>query len=690
MPAAKGTYTAEHIQVLEGLEPVRKRPGMYIGSTDTRGLHHLVYEIVDNAIDEAMAGHCTQITVTLQDDGSVNVEDNGRGIPVDIHPQAKRPALEVVLTTLHAGGKFGGDQSGYKVSGGLHGVGASVVNALSSWMKAEVRREGKVYVQEYRQGKPVADVRSTGKTEKHGTTIEFTPDPKIFAIIEWSLDIILTRLRQQAYLTKGVAIGIIDARKERPETDQKYPRLYRFAFEGGIRAYVVHLNEEQEALSEAISFLKETPEGVVEVALQYSQSFQECVWSFANNIHTSEGGHHLTGFKTALTRTINAYARQFQLLKEKEENLTADDVREGLTAVVSVRLRDPQFEGQTKSKLGNAEMKSAVETVVNGELSRYLEEHPGDAKQIVAKCLLASRARLAARAARDSVIRKGALEGMTLPGKLADCSSRDPAECEIFIVEGESAGGTAKQGRNRKFQAILPLKGKILNVEQARLDKMLANTEIKALIIALGVGIGDVKDFSKLRYHRVVIMTDADVDGAHIRTLILTLFFRYFPELIDKGHLFIAQPPLYRLQRGKDVRHVFSDAEKGGILKGWGVKMGEEAEELEEMEEADPTTLADDELRGAGETAEEKKGKKGKEVPRKVGVRVQRYKGLGEMNATQLWETTMDPENRIMLQVTMEDAEKANTVFQTLMGAEVAPRRKFIQTHAKTVKNLDV
>ncbi|MBI2117917.1 DNA topoisomerase IV subunit B, partial [Candidatus Peregrinibacteria bacterium] len=364
---------------------------------------------------------------------------------------------------------------------------------------------------EYRQGKPVADVRSTGKTEKHGTAIEFTPDPKIFSSVEWSLDIILTRLRQQAYLTKGVAIGMIDARKARPEADQKYPRLYRFAFEGGIRAYVSHLNEEQEVLSEAISFLKETPEGVVEVALQYSQSFQECVWSFANNIHTAEGGHHLTGFKTALTRTINAYARQFQLLKEKEENLTADDVREGLTAVVSVRLRDPQFEGQTKSKLGNAEMKSAVETVVNGELGRYLEEHPGDAKQIVAKCLLASRARLAARAARDSVIRKGALEGMTLPGKLADCSSRDPAECEIFIVEGESAGGTAKQGRNRKFQAILPLKGKILNVEQARLDKMLANTEIKALIIALGVGIGDVKDFTKLRYHRVVIMTDADV-----------------------------------------------------------------------------------------------------------------------------------------------------------------------------------
>ncbi len=683
MPVAKGAYTAEHIQVLEGLEPVRKRPGMYIGSTDARGLHHLVYEIVDNAIDEAMAGHCTQITVTLQDDGSVSVEDNGRGIPVDIHPHAKRPALEVVLTTLHAGGKFGGDQSGYKVSGGLHGVGASVVNALSSWMKAEVRREGKVFVQEYRQGKPVADVRAAGKTDKRGTTIAFSPDPKIFDAIGWSLDTILTRLRQQAYLTRGAAIGVIDARKERPEADQKYPRLYRFAFEGGIRAYVEHLNEEQEPLSEAISFLKETPEGVVEVALQYSQSFQECVWSFANNIHTAEGGHHLTGFKTALTRTINAYARQFQLLKEKEENLTADDVREGLTAVVSVRLRDPQFEGQTKSKLGNAEMKSAVETVVNGELGRYLEEHPGDAKQIVAKCLLASRARLAARAARDSVIRKGALEGMTLPGKLADCSSRDPAECEIFIVEGESAGGTAKQGRNRKFQAILPLKGKILNVEQARLDKMLANTEIKALIIALGVGIGDEKDFGKLRYHRVVIMTDADVDGAHIRTLILTLFFRYFPELIDRGHLFIAQPPLYRLQRGKEVRHVFSDAEKGHALKEWGVKMGEETEATEETDETEDAAAE-------GTVGKVSKGGKEKKVERKVGVRVQRYKGLGEMNAEQLWETTMDPENRIMLQVTMEDAEKANAVFQTLMGAEVAPRRKFIQTHAKTVKNLDV
>lgn len=680
MVTAKGAYTAEHIQVLEGLEPVRKRPGMYIGSTDARGLHHLVYEIVDNAIDEAMAGYCTQITVTLQDDGSVSVEDNGRGIPVDIHPHAKRPALEVVLTTLHAGGKFGGDQSGYKVSGGLHGVGASVVNALSSWMKAEVRREGKAYVQEYRQGKPVADVRATGKTEKHGTMVTFAPDPKIFDAIGWSLEVILTRLRQQAYLTKGVTIGVIDARKERPEADQKYPRLYRFAFEGGIRAYVEHLNDGQEAISEAIAFCKDTPEGSVEVALQYSQSFQECVWSFANNIHTAEGGHHLTGFKTALTRTINAYARQFQLLKEKEENLTADDVREGLTAVVSVRLREPQFEGQTKGKLGNAEMKSAVETVVNGELSRYLEEHPGDAKQIVAKCLLASRARLAARAARDSVIRKGALEGMTLPGKLADCSSRDPAECEIFIVEGESAGGTAKQGRNRKFQAILPLKGKILNVEQARLDKMLANTEIKALIIALGIGIGDVKDIGKLRYHRVVIMTDADVDGAHIRTLILTLFFRYFPELIEKGHLLIAQPPLYRLQRGKEVRHVFSDGEKEEALKAWGVRGGEETETTDESEEAEEE-----------KTDEASKGKgKGKKVERKTGVRVQRYKGLGEMNAEQLWETTMDPENRIMLQVTMEDAEKANAVFQTLMGAEVAPRRKFIQTHAKTVKNLDV
>jgi DNA gyrase subunit B len=675
--AAESKYGAEQIQVLEGLEPVRKRPGMYIGSTDVRGLHHLVWEIVDNSIDEAMAGHANTILVTLNDDGSVTVEDNGRGIPVDMHKTAKKSALEVVLTTLHAGGKFGGEGSGYKVSGGLHGVGSSVVNALSSYMKAEVHREGKSYMQEYKRGKPQADVKPTGKTEKRGTIITFMPDDEIFDTLELSLETILTRFRQQAYLTRGITIGIMDARSVRPELDLAFPRLYRFSFEGGIGAYVAHLNESKEKIGSPISFEKDTPDGQVEVALQYTQTFQEHVLSFANNIHTAEGGHHMTGFKAAITRTINAYARKYELLKEKEENLTADDVREGLTAVISVRLREPQFEGQTKAKLGNAEMKTAVETVVNEKLSQYLEEHPGEGKDIVSKCLLAARARLAARAARDSVIRKGALEGMTLPGKLADCSSRDPSQSELYIVEGDSAGGSAKQGRNREFQAILPLRGKILNVEQARLDKMLANNEIKALIIALGIGVGEVKDIGKLRYHRIVIMTDADVDGAHIRTLLLTLFFRYFPELLDNGYLYIAQPPLYKIQKGKDVRYAFNDEQKAAVLKEWGMK-GEDLEEPEESDEEAPEPQSTEE---AEEQVKKKKQPK---------VAIQRYKGLGEMNPGQLWETTMDPENRLMLRVTMDDAEKADATFTTLMGSEVAPRRKFIQTHAKNVKDLDI
>jgi DNA gyrase subunit B len=681
--AAESKYTAQQIQVLEGLEPVRKRPGMYIGSTDSRGLHHLVYEIVDNSIDEAMAGHCSQILVTLNDDGSVSVEDDGRGIPVDMHPVAKRPALEVVLTTLHAGGKFGGDSSGYKVSGGLHGVGSSVVNALSITMRAEVYRDGKVYAQEYKRGKPTMDVKAQGKTTKHGTMICFAPDPQIFDTTEFSLDVILNRLRQQAYLTRGVSIGVMDARKKRPESDLRYPRLYRFSFEGGVAAYVMHLNEGKEQIGNVIHFMKEVPEGSVEVALQYSQTFQECVLSFANNIHTTEGGHHLTGFKSAITRTINAYARAQELLKEKEENLTADDVREGLTAVISVRLREPQFEGQTKSKLGNAEMKTAVETVVNEKLAQYLEEHPSEGRDVVAKCLLAARARLAARAARDSVIRKGALEGMTLPGKLADCQSKDPAECELYIVEGDSAGGSAKQGRKKEFQAILPLKGKILNVEQSRLDKMLSNNEIKSMIIAMGVGVGEVKDFSKLRYHRVVIMTDADVDGAHIRTLLLTFFFRYFPELIDRGHLYIAQPPLFKMQRGKDVAYAYSDAQKVELLTAWGVK----PEETEVLAEGEEDEVVSEEVE---DDVAAKKAAAKKAAQRVARLNIQRYKGLGEMNAEQLWETTMDPERRLMLKVTMEDAERANLVFTTLMGSEVAPRRKFIQTHAKAVKNLDI
>lgn len=676
----KQKYGAEQIQVLEGLEPVRKRPGMYIGSTDVRGLHHLVWEIVDNAIDEAMAGHADTIMVTLNEDGSVTVEDNGRGIPVDKHPTAKKSALEVVLTTLHAGGKFGGEGSGYKVSGGLHGVGSSVVNALSVWMKAEVHLDGKIHTQEYVRGKPKADVKASGKTDKHGTIITFMPDDEIFDTLEFNLETILTRFRQQAYLTKGITIGVMDARTTRPQADLVFPRLYRFSFEGGIAAYVTHLNESKERIGSPISFEKDTDDGQVEVALQYTRTYQENVLSFANNIHTAEGGHHLTGFKAALTRTINAYARKYELLKEKDDNLTADDVREGLTAIISVRLREPQFEGQTKGKLGNAEMKPAVETVVNEMLALYLEEHPGEGKEIVGKCLLAARARMAARAARDSVIRKGALEGMTLPGKLADCSSRDPSQSELYIVEGDSAGGSAKQGRNREFQAILPLKGKILNVEQARLDKMLGNNEIKALIIALGIGIGEVKDLSKLRYHRIVLMTDADVDGAHIRTLLLTLLYRYFPELIEAGYIYIAQPPLYKIQKGKDMRYAFTDGQKEDVLKEWGVTDMAESEESEESEEAEESEDA--------EESEETNKKAAKKKSSRVSI--QRYKGLGEMNPEQLWETTLDPENRLMLRVTVEDAERADAIFSTLMGSEVAPRRKFIQTHAKNVKDLDV
>jgi DNA gyrase subunit B len=668
------TYTAEQIQVLEGLEPVRKRPGMYIGSTDTTGLHHCLYEIVDNGVDEAMAGHCTEISVTLHEDGKmVSVEDNGRGIPVDLHKQTQKPAVETVLTTLHAGGKFGGEKSGYKVSGGLHGVGASVVNALSEWMGVEVYLGGNIHTQEYKRGKAITRLKVLGATNKHGTKISFRPDPEIFPDITWHLSVIFTRLRQQAYLTRGVDFSIRDMRKERPEEDQKHPRLYRFCFEGGISAYVMHINEAKDPIGGVIWFDRDTPGGFVEVALQYTQSFQEHILTFANTIFTAEGGSHLTGFKAAITRTINAYARAQGFLKEKDGNLTTDDVREGLTAVVSVRIREPQFEGQTKGKLGNAEVRTAVETVVNEKLASYLEEHPAEARQVVSKCLLASRARLAARAARDSVIRKGVLEGMTLPGKLADCSSRDPGSCELYIVEGESAGGSAKQGRDREFQAILPLKGKILNVEQARLDKVLANTEIKALIIALGMGVGEVKDISKLRYGRIIIMTDADVDGAHIRTLLLTFFYRYYPEVIERGHLCIAQPPLFKISCGKEVRYAFHDSEKERVVKemGGGVDEGTEGTDGTEGTEVD------------GEEQEAK-------AKRQKRVMIQRYKGLGEMNPEQLWETTMDPKVRIMMQVSIEDAEQADRTFSVLMGDEVAPRRKFIQTKAKSVKNLDI
>lgn len=633
--ATSSDYSAENIQVLEGLAAVRKRPGMYIGTTDVAGLHHMVWEIVDNAIDEAMAGHCKNIDVIIHEDGSVSVEDDGRGIPVDKHSKTGKSALETVLTVLHAGGKFG-EGGGYKVSGGLHGVGSSVVNALSTKLVATVYRDGKVHEQTYKKGDAQGDVEVKGKTEKRGTMIHFWPDPTIFESTVFDFVTILNRIRQQAYLTKGITIRV---------DDQRVEKKYQFSFEGGIKSYVQHLNNNKEAIGDIVYLEKEVPEGMIEVSLQYTETFQEHIFTFANNIHTTEGGMHLTGFRSALTRTINNYARQFGLLKEKEDNLTSDDVREGLTAVVSVKLGNPQFEGQTKSKLGNAEMRTAVENVFGETFTQYMEEHPQDAKAIFMKCALAARARLAARAARETVIRKGALEGMTLPGKLADCTSRDPHNSELFIVEGDSAGGSAKQGRNREFQAILPLRGKILNVEQSRMDKILANNEIKALIIALGMGIGDVIDVEKLRYDRVVIMTDADVDGAHIRTLLLTMFYRYLKPVIEGGHLYVAQPPLYKLAQGKKIEYVYKEEDKSKALKSF-----------------------NDES--------------------KVGI--QRYKGLGEMNPEQLWETTMDPSRRVMYKITVQDAEDADRVFDTLMGAEVLPRKKFIQAHAKKVKNLDI
>ncbi len=628
------SYGAESIQVLEGLSAVRRRPGMYIGTTDVGGLHHLVWEVVDNAIDEAMAGYCRNIAVTIHKDGSCSVYDDGRGIPVETHSKTGKSALETVLTILHAGGKFGG--GGYKVSGGLHGVGVSVVNALSVKLVANVYRDGKDYEQTYERGAAKADVKVVGKSDKTGTKIHFYPDPQIFEHTDFDFQTILNRLRQQAYLTKGVSITCVDERSD---------SRYKFYFEGGIKSYVSHLNKNKETIGEVVYIEKEAPEGMIEVALQYTQSFNEQVFTFANNIHTTEGGMHLTGFRSALTRTINNYGRKNNLLKEKEDNFTSDDVREGLTAIVSVKLANPQFEGQTKSKLGNAEMRTAVENVFGDAFTEYMEEHPSEARSVFGKCALASRARMAARAARDTVIRKGALEGMTLPGKLADCSSKDAEKSELFIVEGESAGGSAKMGRNREFQAILPLKGKILNVEQARMDKILANQEIKNLIIALGVGIGEVLEIEKIRYHRVVIMTDADVDGAHIRTLLLTMFYRYLRPVIENGYLYVAQPPLFKLNQGKKVEYVYNEEKKDEALKKF----------------SDPS---------------------------KVGI--QRYKGLGEMNPEQLWETTMDPEHRSMYRIQITDAEEADRTFETLMGADVAPRKKFIQSHAKKVRNLDI
>ncbi|GIW04755.1 MAG: DNA gyrase subunit B [Thermomicrobiales bacterium] len=629
------SYDASSIQVLEGLEAVRRRPGMYIGSTDQRGLHHLVREIVDNSVDEALAGFCDQIVVRIDKDAVVTVTDNGRGIPVDKHPKMKTSALEVIMTVLHAGGKFGG--GGYKVSGGLHGVGASVVNALSEWCRVEVRRDGKVYRQEYRRGVPAGPVEQIGEVplDEHGTTTSFLADSEIFTGgIDYNFDALAQWFRETAYLTKGLRITLIDERSDREMT---------FYFEGGIVSFVRHLNRNRQVLHDRPFYvLRETPVCLVEVALQYNDSFGESTHTFANNINTVDGGTHLSGFKSALTRTINEYAKKNGFLKG-DESLSGEDVREGLTAIVSVKLSEPQFEGQTKGKLGNAEVAGAVQQVVNEAFGAFLEENPQVARKIIEKCVTAARAREAARKARELVQRKGGLDSFNLPGKLADCSERDPSRSELYIVEGDSAGGSAKQGRDRRFQAILPLRGKILNVEKARLDKILQNNEIRALITALGTGVGDQFDINKLRYHRIIIMTDADVDGSHIRTLLLTFFYRHLEQLILNGHLFIAQPPLYRIKAGKEEVWAYTEEQREEALK----RLGEKAE-------------------------------------------VQRYKGLGEMNPEQLWATTMDPVRRTLMQVTIEDGVAADETFDMLMGTAVPPRKKFIQTHAREVVNLDI
>ncbi len=627
-------YTAEDIQVLGGREAVRRRPGMYIGSTDQRGLQHLVYEIVYNSIDEAMAGCCTKIGVTLNQDGSVRVEDNGRGIPVEIHPATNTSALETVMTTLHAGAKFGGKT--YQVSGGLHGVGASVVNALSSWLRVNIRRNGKLYQQEYRQGIPRAEVTEVGQANDTGTTIAFLADEEIFGKVNYDFNSLSECFREMAYLNKGLEIYLKDERKDCEKT---------FYFEGGITSFVRHLNRNRVVRHHPIYISKVVNSTIVEAALQYNDGFAESTFSFANCVNTVDGGTHLTGFRSALTRVLNDYAHKNKFLKEDEPSLVGDDVREGLTATISVKLTEPQFEGQTKAKLGNPEVKGVVESVVSEGLSLYLEEHPNEAKKIIEKCLLSAKAREAARKARDLIVRKGSLDTATLPGKLADCSEKEPSHCELYLVEGDSAGGSAKQGRNRRFQAILPLRGKILNVEKAPPDKMLSHEEIRAIITALGSGIDDEFDLSRLRYHHIILMTDADVDGSHIRTLLLTFFFRHMVELINHGHLFIAQPPLYRIKTSKLQHWVYSEQEKEEILR-----------KLKEAKK----------------------------------VEVQRYKGLGEMNAEQLWETTMNPTTRTLIRVSIDDPANADQIFHILMGDEVPPRKAFIQAHAKSVRNIDI
>ena len=648
-------YDAAQIQVLEGLEPVRKRPGMYIGGTGFDGLHHLIKEIADNSVDEAIAGHATDLWVTLLEDGGVTIRDNGRGIPVGKMAKTGKSALETVLTVLHAGGKFGG--GGYKVSSGLHGVGISVVNALSAKLKAEVHLDGAAYVQEYERGVPLTPMKKAGPASDTGTTITFYPDSEIFKeSVELDYQWVVDYLRHQAYLTKGLRTHV---------KDERTGARYGFYFEGGIQSYVKHLNLGRDVIDDDVFYVeKQIEDSVVEIAAQYSDSYTETIKAFANNVFNPDGGTHLTGFRAALTRVVNEYARKNGLLKEKEENLSGEDTREGLTAVILVKLPDPQFEGQTKNKLGNPEVRGYVEQVLSEYLSYYLEEHPAIARKIVGKALLAARARKAARAARDNIIRKGVLEGAGLPGKLADCSSKDPADSELYIVEGDSAGGSAKSGRDSKTQAILPLRGKVLNVERARLDKMLANNEIVTLIKALGVGIEEQFNMEGLRYHRIIIMTDADVDGSHISTLLLTFFFRHMQEIIDKGYLYLAKPPLYLLKGSSNKRqYAYSDEERDSIIDKLIVERKGRGTEVKDD---------DDRRRQAGLTD------------------IQRYKGLGEMDAAQLWETTMNPENRVLIQVRLEDAEKADAIFNKLMGTEVELRKNFIQTHAKFVKDLDI
>ncbi|NLL42470.1 MAG: DNA topoisomerase (ATP-hydrolyzing) subunit B [Firmicutes bacterium] len=629
-------YTADQIQVLEGLEAVRLRPGMYIGNTDMYGLHHLFVEVVDNSIDEAMAGYCDLIEVVIHEDGSLSVRDNGSGIPVEVHSKTGISTLETVLTILHAGGKFGQEGGHYKVSGGLHGVGVSVVNALSEWLEAQVWYNGRHYSQKYKRGVATQPLQDLGKTKEHGTMIRFKPDPEIFDTVDFQAEMIVYRLRELAFLNKGTTITF---------QDHRFGREHRFLFKGGIVSYVDYLNRKKTVIMKEPIYLSAEKDGIeVEAAIQYNDSYAETTLSFANNINTHEGGTHLIGFRSALTRTVNDYARRRGLLKQGDENLTGDDVREGCTAIISVRIPDPQFEGQTKTKLGNSEVKGLVESIVAEELGEYLEQNPADGKRIVDKGIQAARARQAARKARELTRRKNALEISSLPGKLADCSLTDPELCEIFIVEGDSAGGTAKQSRDRRFQAILPLRGKILNVEKARLDRILSNEEIRSMVTAFGTGIGEDFDITKARYHKVVLMTDADVDGAHIRTLLLTFFYRYMRPLLEEGYVYIALPPLYQVRKGQESHYAFDDNELEEILERVG----------------------------------------------RSGATIQRYKGLGEMNADQLWETTMDPEKRTILQLKVDDAIMADEIFSTLMGEKVEPRREFIEEHAHEVTNLDI